>query len=166
MVVEAIPIAEADLRPLFGEMSPSQIEDARASLLEAAGQLKVLGEFHWVQAGWTGAGLELETLPSGQASIAGFVQPPDASFLVELRPPNYYLSAESNAWEIEASISVRCDSTSDCGMHLVLAVAEVEVASAEAAIAEFVSAVERLCDIATSEPPGAWRERDPESGHT
>ena len=163
--MEVEPVDEADLGRLFDDMTTSEVEVARALLLPAAARLVGLADVYGVRAGWTGAGLELASLPSGQMWIGGFVEPSEASFYVELLPPDHYNLGNDFHWHVQAEVSVRCDAVNDCGMHRIQTVKEIETDNAARAVVELVDAVDRLCEVASSQPLEVWRERDTQSGH-
>lgn len=47
-------------------------------------------------------------------------------------------------------------------MHPVARVTDAKLSSAQIAVVELANAVDRLCEIATSESLDVWRTRDPE----
>ncbi len=163
--MEVEPVDEADLGKLFDDMTTREVEVARALLVPAAARLVGLADVYGVRAGWTGAGLELASLPSGQMWIGGFVEPSEVSFYVGLLPPDHYVQGNDLQWHVEAEVSVRCDAANDCGMHRIQTVKEIEADSGVGAVVELVDAVDRLCEVASSQPLEVWRERDTQSGH-
>lgn len=77
----SVPVGEADLGLLLArEMSPMQIQAARAALVDAAEGLAALAEMYGVRAGWMGQALSWNPCPRvGSRSQGQLSQPRPAS---------------------------------------------------------------------------------------
>lgn len=164
-----IRLDEADLRIIFGDdfYAHDTAGKVRADLDRAATSLVALGNDLASPAGWSGGGLELSLLRSGQNSLDGFVDPFPVSFYVEMRPPGYYGDDDLDdpGWDVEATISIRCGAPTDCGMHLIETVSDISTSSPAEAAQALVQAVETLCKRARQVPLEGWRDLDPGCGH-
>lgn len=114
--MEVEPVDEADLGKLFDDMTTREVEVARALLVPAAARLVGLADVYGVRAGWTGAGLELASLPSGQMWIGGFVEPSEVSFYVGLLPPDHYVQGtiSSGTWRPRSQSVATPPTTAAC----------------------------------------------------
>ena len=98
--VEATRITteQPDLTPVFGTLTPDQKDSLLASLRRAEDSLFAFRDLLAAESDrWECRGVTLDTYPSGQASITGYVENPNGlSFGVELAPKN---SWDGAPWE-------------------------------------------------------------------
>jgi hypothetical protein len=165
--------ADTDVGPVFGGLD----DDARAVVLERL----LLVDERLVELrdrlgdGWATEGVELQTLPSGQASVRGQVARDDGSltFAAELRPGNYFSdvpwrpgepprSMETDAWDVDGVVYANVRRYLLNKKYWVQeTVAESEArrfTSAADAAAGLLSAVAELTELALSRAPTveAW----------
>lgn len=148
-MARVVALDEADLRTIFGDdfYERDNADTVRTDLDRAADSLVALGNDLAGRAGCAGRGLEVSLVPSGQTSLEGFVDPFPLSFYVELRPVGYFADDDlaHPGWNIEATISIRCDAPVDCGMHLIETVANLYKSSPAEAAHALVHAVDTRC---------------------
>jgi hypothetical protein len=155
--MEAIPLADGDLRWVFPELADeSRVRDV---LRQAAARVEELADHLGVRPSWTGSGLEFIRLPGQEAAtLFGCAETTDVSLVAEL-------SKASGEWVVDAEISVRCDGAADCGTHGI----ETRPGSAHATAVDaangLLTATTWLLHRGIEEPPGSWRRRDTRSGH-
>lgn len=112
--------------------------------------------------GGTTQASKLVWVPSGQLSISGAVGVCDADanavgFLVEVRPGWYYgVASEPPNWVVELSVEADCLHELDHEAMETVYDAEVVAYSPRAAVEMLTHEVERLADLARSNPPEHW----------
>jgi hypothetical protein len=163
MQTVAITAERPLLEGVFGPLTPTQDRVIRGAIVEMSFDLVDCATRLGTRAGWSGAGLELRWMESGQTDIGSFVEADDASgrrvaFVVELRPAWYYgAKTGHSAWEVELSVEVDCQHSPDHGSHTVFEQIRTEV-SPEDAVAALHRATATLIDFATNQPLSDWRE--------
>ena len=148
-----------DLTPVFGMLDPAERQRVEIELDRAQERLIGLRD---ALAGrsdrrWATTGVQLETLPSGQACITGCVESDELTFDVELRPCNFFdggawypgeepKKMADDAWDVEASVLVISDAAVDTGQQQVMELAGGRhriAADACAALAEVTAQLQR-----------------------
>jgi hypothetical protein len=169
---QRVTIEKPDLSPVFGRLDSSERSMIQQALARAEQRLFTLRQELTEQTNrsWRSRGIELETYPSGQASIGGYVQDGEVTFAVELRPHNFFHEApwrpgeptrrmSTDAWDVDATIYVISDAGVEAGQD---AAAELPARRRERpgdAAAALVEVCLDLHELARSRPPEprAWR---------
>ncbi|MEV8438138.1 hypothetical protein AB0425_12240 [Actinosynnema sp. NPDC051121] len=160
--MEAIPLAEGDLRWVF----PDLVEDGpvRAVLRLAAARVEELAG----HLGRPGTGLVFDHLPGAPyAGLSARAEFEEVAFLVHVslpRDPHRNVLSPPPPWLVEGEISVRCDAIRDCGRHEIETVESAHDTPLDAADG-VLTVAGWLFDRGTAEPHGSWRRRDVLSRH-
>lgn len=164
VAMQRVPItAEGPrLEGVLGPLAPEEERHLRGLILGASDRLVRLASDLRGQAAGHHRGLELVWVPSGQLSIAGAVEVCDADtnavgFLVELQPGWYHgVASEPPNWVVEVSVEADCLHEVDHEAMETVYDAELVAYSPRAAVEMLTHEVERLADLATSNPPEHW----------
>jgi hypothetical protein len=165
--------ADTDVGPVFGPLDDDERAAVLEQLLRVDERLEELRDR--LGDGWTTEGVELQTLPSGQASMRGQVARDDGSltFSAELRPGNYFSDVpwrpgepprpmETDAWDVDGAVYANVRRYLLNKKYWVQeTVAETEprrFTNAADAATGLLSAVAELTDLALSREPTveAW----------
>jgi hypothetical protein len=160
--VEAIPLAEGDLRWVFPDLI--DVDPVLDVLRQAAVRVERLAG----HLGGPGAGLVFDHLPGAPyAGLSAFAEIEEVAFRVHVSPPrdpHRHVLTLPPPWQVEAEISVRCDAIRDCGRH--------EIETVESAHDTPLDAADGVLTVAgwlyqrgTTEPQASWRKRDVLSRH-
>ncbi len=175
-----------DLSPVLGELEEEQAAALTAQLAGADERLAALADKLNENGGvgFTTEGVVLEQEWSGQALIKTMVENEkrNVGFAAELRPQNFFgdentpwqpgrprMVMSTEAWDVAGEVSVRFKTRVGGRPYTiqeqVVEVAEKRYESAEAAVAAFVAACDRLIELALSKPPkvAGWKPEIPES---
>ncbi|MEU4745867.1 hypothetical protein AB0G02_36135, partial [Actinosynnema sp. NPDC023658] len=155
--MEAIPLAEGDLRWVFPDLVA--VEPVLDVLRLAAARVERLAG----HLGRPGAGLVFDHLPGAPyAGLSALAEVEEVSFHVHVslpRDPHRNVVAPPPPWLVEGEISVRCDAIRDCGRH--------EIETVESAHDTPLEAANGVLDVAgwlfrrgTTEARASWRKRD------
>lgn len=160
--VEAIPLAEGDLRWVFPDLV--DVDPVLDRLRLAGARVERLA----VHLGRPGTGLVFDHLPGAPyAGLSALAEFEEVAFRVHVslpRDPHRDVFSPPPPWQVEGEISVRCDAIRDCGRHEIETVDSAH--DTPLAAADGVLAVAGwLFDRGTSEPHGSWRRRDVLSRH-
>lgn len=160
--MRSIPFSEGELRWVFPDLADH--DEVHMLLVSVDEQIRQLAAFFGSRPGWTGHGLEYSQY-NIRADLQGFVEPFDVSFLIELDSAPALAQGSDDygpPWEVDASISVRCDAVQDCGMHALerFNSSEKQHATPVAAARDLVAATAWLCGRAYAVPVASWRQRD------
>jgi hypothetical protein len=163
-----------DLGPVFGRLDSSERSRVLEALARADEKLLALRRelTERTNRSWRSRGIELETYPSGQASIGGYVQDGELTFAVELRPHNFFHEAPwrpgepirkmaTDAWDVDATVYVIGESTVDAEQETAAQLPARRCERPQHAAAELVNVCAELHQLARSRPPEprAWRPR-------
>ncbi|MFD1150965.1 hypothetical protein [Saccharothrix hoggarensis] len=160
--MEAIPLAEGDLRWVFPDLVDAGpvldvLRQAAARVERLAGHL-----------GRPGGGLVFDHLPGAPyAGLSGRAEAEELAFDVRVsapRDPHRHVLTRPPPWRVEGEISVRCDAIRDCGRHEIETVESAHGTPLDAANG-VLSVAGWLYDRGTTEPRGSWRRRDVLSRH-
>jgi hypothetical protein len=151
-----------DLGPVFGLLPVDHLDAVISSLGEAEECLLAFRDSVIAAGGtWHSRGITLDTYPSGQASITGYVESPDGlSFGIELAPQNFWdgepwqpgnarkvMSHE--AWDVTGEVRATPDRH---GNHVVAELPVRHRTDPEAACAALREACAELRQLAFSRP--------------
>jgi hypothetical protein len=142
----------ADLTSVFGDRTDSiraHIRDADTALRELQRVLVSRSAKDW-----STDGVCVDTYPSGQVFLTGYVESSDITFAVELER-----ESEQGSWEISTRVLVHSGATIDEGQDVALELRSLEASDAEGAALSFVRATTELVGAALSREPNAesWR---------
>ncbi|WP_367127211.1 hypothetical protein [Saccharothrix sp. HUAS TT1] len=160
--MEAIPLAEGDLRWVFPDLE--DVDPVLDVLRQAAARVEQLAG----HLGRPGTGLVFDHLPGAPyAGLSALAEVDEVAFHVHLslpRDPHRNVVAPPPPWQVEGEISVRCDAIRDCGRH--------EIETVESAHGTPLDAANGVLAVAgwlfgrgTAEPRDSWRRRDVLSRH-
>jgi hypothetical protein len=167
-----ITIEKPDLSPVFGRLDRSECTAVLHALARAEEKLLALRRelTERTNRSWRSRGLELETYPSGQASIGGYVQDGELTFAVELRPQNFFhdepwkpgepsREMATDAWDVDASVYVMSEGGLEIGQETAAELPARRHERAKEAAAALVDVCAELDQLARSRPaePRAWR---------
>ncbi|MFE2755040.1 hypothetical protein ACFXGA_23860 [Actinosynnema sp. NPDC059335] len=160
--MEAIPLAEGDLRWVFPDLV--DVDPVLDRLRRAGARVERLA----VRLGRPGTGLVFDHLPGAPyAGLSALAEIDEVAFRVHVslpRDPHRDVVSPPPPWQVEGEISVRCDAIRDCGRHEIETVESAH--DTPLAAADGVLAVAGwLWDRGTSEPHASWRRRDVLSHH-
>ncbi|WP_037604690.1 hypothetical protein [Streptacidiphilus rugosus] len=160
--METTALAAGDVRWVFPDAeSPGEL---LALLGQASTRIEKLAERLGVRPGWTGSGLEFHHgHVEAEASLFGCAEVVDVSFVVALDRGRGSEPGPGVArrWELDATVSVRCDHVADCGTHTI----ERKTASFDAelhAARGLAEAAAWLLERGIAEAPDSWRGRSVE----
>jgi hypothetical protein len=160
--VEAIPLAEGDLRWVFPDLV--EVDPVLDVLRQAAARVELLAG----RLGRPGLGLVFDHLPGAPyAGLSGLAELEEVTFLVHVslpRDPLRHVLIPPPPWQVEGEISVRCDAIRDCGRHEIETVESAHGSPLDAANG-VLAVAGWLYDRGTTEPHAAWRRRDVLSRH-
>ena len=160
--VDAIPLAEGDLRWVFPDLV--EVDPVLAVLRLAAARVERLAD----RLGGPGSGLVFDHLPGAPyAGLSAHAEFEEVAFEVHVslpRDPHRHVLRPPPPWQVEGGISVRCDAIRDCGRHEIETVESAHDTPLDAADGVLEVAA-WLYDRGTTEPHGAWRKRDVLSRH-
>lgn len=169
---QRITTENLDLAPVFGQLTNTGRENVLTRLAEAERKLLELRDELTERTGqrWQSAGVQLDTYPSGQASISGYVEDGELTFAVELRPRNFYAETAwqpgdapremaTDAWEVDATVYVVSDAAVDTGQQTATETAPRQETRPEDAAAALCDVCIELRRLARSRPTeaSAWR---------
>lgn len=179
-------IDRPDLSPVLGELEEAQASALTVLLDRADERLAALADTLNENGGvgFTTDGVVLEQEWSGQALIKTMVENEkgNVGFAAELRPRNFFgdennpwqpghppMVMSTDAWDVVGEVSVRFKTRVGGRPYTiqeqVVDLPEKRYESAEAAVAAFVAACDRLIELALSKPPtlAGWKPEIPES---
>jgi hypothetical protein len=167
-----ITTEKPDLSPVFGRLDSSVRTTVVTTLARAEERLFALRRELTARANrsWRSRGIYLETFPSGQACIGGYVQDGDLTFAVELRPQNFFHEAPwrpgeplrkmaTDAWDVDASVYVVSDATIDAGQETAAKLPVRRLTDPKDAVGALVVVCTDVHQLALSRPAevDAWR---------
>jgi hypothetical protein len=168
---QRITTEDPDLAPIFGSLEGARRAAAVAHLARAEENLLGLRAALAGRTGttWRTGGVQLDTYPSGQASISGYVENGEVSFSVELRPSTFFDESgwqpgdppkeqATDAWCVDGAVSVVGDAPVDTGLQAAVELGERRYAGAEDSAAALAELSAELRELALSRPPdvSAW----------
>ncbi|WP_033441469.1 hypothetical protein [Saccharothrix sp. NRRL B-16314] len=160
--MEAIPLAEGDLRWVFPDLI--DVDPVLDVLRLAAARVERLSG----HLGIPGAGLVFDHLPGvPYAGLSALTEIDEVAFRVHVSPPrdpHRHVLALPPPWQVEGEISVRCDAIRDCGRHEIETVESAHGTPLDAA-GGVLTVAGWLYERGTSEPHASWRRRDVLSRH-
>ncbi|BCJ68360.1 hypothetical protein [Polymorphospora rubra] len=160
-----IPLVDGNLRWVFpGLEHTGEVLDL---VRQADAQIRLLAGHLGGRASGPGSGIEFHRLELGQASLFGYAEAGDVSFVVQLWFPRRCAWDLSTGppWEVNGEVTVRCDAGVDCGPHFIEELTPREFDSPTDAARALAAAASWLRQRGTAEPVYSWRMRDPRSGH-
>jgi hypothetical protein len=152
------------LEGVFGPLSDEAEIQVRSTLSQVDEVLLQLARhFGHERAGWERTGLDLQMVPSGQISIASFVEASDpdgnvASFILEVRPSWFYgVRTGDPGWQIESTIDVDLESApGHSQMGTVHQVADIASASPTEAALALLDTARQLLQLGTTYDISHW----------
>ncbi|MFD0203066.1 MULTISPECIES: hypothetical protein [Saccharothrix] len=160
--MEAIPLAEGDLRWVFPDLV--EVDPVLAVLRLAAVRVERLAG----HLGGPGTGLVFDHLPGAPyAGLSARAEIEELAFDVHVslpRDPHRNVLRSPPPWQVEGEISVRCDAIRDCGRHEIETLESAHGTPLDAANG-VLAVTGWLFDRGTTEPRGSWRRRDVLSRH-
>ncbi|WP_158842290.1 hypothetical protein [Saccharothrix deserti] len=160
--MEAIPLAEGDLRWVFPDLV--DVDPVLDVLRLAAARVERLAD----HLGRPGTGLVFDHLPGAPyAGLSGLAEIEEVAFHVHVAPPrdpHRHVLTPPPPWQVEGEISVRCDAIRDCGRHEIETVESAHDTPLDAANG-VLTVAGWLFDRGTTEPHASWRKRDVLSRH-
>lgn len=162
VAVQAIPLAEGDLRWVFPDLV--EVDPVLAVLRLAQARIERLAD----HLGRPGAGLVFDHLPGAPyAGLSALAEFEEVAFLVHVslpRDPHRNVLRPPPPWQVEGEISVRCDAIRDCGRHEIETVESAHDTPLDAA-GGVLTVAGWLFDRGTAEAHASWRKRDVISRH-